>query len=147
MYRKRTQYLFMNTVVRCRGRNEAIAPRNIFPAVNWDDIFQPAFGLLTCVQNLRLIGFKNQVTINIDNDNPGNAIGITCTSYSTSSPSASTQVAQVSPSDSRYTSITVKPGDYVQFCASAEDADVSLLTLRNQLFNNKLIDSINVEFF
>jgi hypothetical protein len=137
----------MNTVVRCRGRNEAIAPRDIFPAVSWNDIFSPAMGILVCTQNLRLIGFKNQVTINIDNDNPLNAIEISCTSYSTSSPGSSTQVAQVLPSDARTSFITVKPGDYVQFCASSEDSDVSNLTLTNQLFNNKLIDSINVEIF
>lgn len=147
MYRKRTQYLFMNTVVRCRGRNEAIAPRDIFPAVSWNDIFAPAMGFLTCTQNLRLLGFKNQVTINIDNDNPGNEIEISCTSYSTSSPGSSTQVAQVLPSQFRISFITVKPGDYVQFCALSEASDVSNLTLTNQLFNNKLIDSINVEFF
>jgi hypothetical protein len=94
-----------------------------------------------------LIGFKNQVTINIDNDNPLNAIGISCASYSTSGTGSSTQVAEVFPSNSRTSFITVKPGDYVQFCASSEASDVCFLTLTNQLFNNKLIDSISVEFF
>lgn len=145
MYRKRTQYLFRNTVVRCRGRDDKVGSQIIYLSGDYGDgISAPALGFVFCTEYKRLIGFKNQASIYIENSNPDVGMSISANVYGTpfSTPIATNAFVGNLP----VTFISVKPGDYLGFCASSEDVNVTMIALFNQTNSLSFMTEFPVEF-